>query len=64
MKSITIGNLVLEITDERKARIVDAIKETQRQIDREMTRYSDEHRNHEAIARWNNHIARLTAMIS
>lgn len=62
MKTIEINGIKYELTEEKIRRINEAIAETKRQIDREMTNYSDEFRKHEDIARWQAHIAKLEAM--
>lgn len=63
MKTITIGSTQMELTPERRRRIVDAINDTQRQIDREMG-YSEDLRKHGMIDGWKQHIANLQAMIA
>lgn len=50
------------LSADRINRILDSIKETQRQIDREMG-YMEIHRNMVAIARWNAHIVKLQNML-
>lgn len=62
MKIINIGGMEMELTTERQKRIVQAIAETQRQIDREM-RYSEEFRKHDYIDGWKQHIANLQDML-
>ena len=63
MKIINIGGIEMELTSEKQRRIVQAIAETQRQIDREMTNYSAEFRKHDNIAQWTQHIAKLQDML-
>lgn len=63
MKTIKIGNMELELTEERIKRIKEAIAETKRQIDREMA-YSEEFRKHENIARWEAHIEYLKDLLA
>jgi hypothetical protein len=63
MKTVTIGNMELPLTDERIRRIKQAQAETQRLIDREM-KYSVDFRNHERIAEWQAHIAKLDTMMA
>lgn len=63
MKTLNIGGIEMELTTERQRRIVEAIAETQRQIDREMG-YSERFRKHENIARWQAHIAKLQGMLA
>lgn len=62
MKTINCYGLELELTAEHQRRIVQAIAETQRQIDREM-RYSEEFRMHDRIDGWQAHIAKLQDML-
>lgn len=63
MNTITIGNMEIELTEERRRRICEAIAETQHQISREM-KYSEEFRKHDNIKQWQQHIAKLEAMLS
>lgn len=63
MNTIKCGNLELEITEERKSRIEQAIKETRHQINREM-KYSEDLRKHEDINRWESHIEYLASLIN
>jgi hypothetical protein len=63
MKTINIGGMEMELTAERQRRIVDAIDETQRQIDREMG-YSEEFRKTDNITRWQQHIVNLQNMLT
>ena len=62
MKIINIGGIEMELTIEKQRRIVQAIAETQRQIDREMG-YSKEFRKHDHITGWQQHIAKLQDML-
>lgn len=63
MKIINIGGIDMELTTEKQRRIVQAIAETQRQIDREMG-YSEAFRKYDNIAGWQQHIAKLQHMIA
>ncbi len=63
MKTMNIGGIEMEITPERKRRINQSIAETQRQIDREMTTYSEQFRKHDMIAGWQQHIVNLQNML-
>ena len=62
MKIINIGGIEMELTETKKQRIVSAIAETQRQIDREMA-YGKEFRKDDNIAGWKQHIANLQNML-
>lgn len=57
-KTITISGIEYELTEEKTHRIREAIAETKRQIDQEMT-YSPEFRKNKEIARWQAHIEKL-----
>ncbi len=63
MKTVNIGGMEMELTPERIRRIEQAIAETQRLIDREMT-YSEEFRKLDRIATWQAHIAKLQDMLA
>lgn len=63
MKTITICGKEYELTSERTRRIVDAMIETQRKMDKEMA-YSEDLRNHSTIAFYRTHIAKLEAMLA
>lgn len=62
MKTINIDGVEIELTTERQLRIIDAIAETQRLIDREM-RYRADLRKTENIHQWQRHIMNLQAML-
>jgi hypothetical protein len=62
MKIINIGGIEMELTTDRQRRIVEAVNDTQRQIDREMG-YSEEFRKYDNIARWKQHVANLQNML-
>jgi Ni,Fe-hydrogenase III large subunit len=63
MKTMNIGGIEMEITPERQRRIVAAIADTQAEIDREMTQYSEQFRNQAKIAQCWQHIAKLQNML-
>lgn len=62
MKTITINKLVLEVTPEVQRRIISAINETQRNIDREM-QYSEDLRDTVELSRLSAHVAYLQKML-
>lgn len=49
----------LQITSERKKRIIQSIIDHQKVIDNEMNNYSEEFRNHDLIARYEANIKKL-----
>lgn len=51
------------LSNEKINRIKSAIRETQKQIDREM-RYMEHNRNYANIAMWQEHIKKLESMLS
>jgi hypothetical protein len=63
MKTITIGNLTLELTNERKRRITEALIETQRKLDKELE-YSKDLQKQDMIDDYRTHIARLENMLA
>ena len=64
MKTITLsGGLELELTDERKGRITQALIETQDKLDKELA-YSEDLQKAETVAFYRSHIKRLAAMLS
>jgi hypothetical protein len=63
MKTITICGKEYELTSERTSRIVDAMIETQRKMDKEMA-YPEDLRSYSTIVFYRTHIAKLEAMLS
>jgi len=62
-KTIKIGNMEIEITSERRQRIVSAMIETQSKLEKELG-YSEDLQNKDMIEFYNGHIAKLTEMLS
>jgi hypothetical protein len=65
MKTITLpfGQMVLDLTDERRRRISHAIIETYEHLFKELA-YSDDLQNKERIAEYRQHIAKLQAWLN
>jgi hypothetical protein len=62
MKTVTLGNLKLELTPERIKRIQQGMNETQRKLDRELG-YSADLQNAEIIESYRQHIAKLKSIL-
>lgn len=62
-KYIVCQGVKMELTDERRKRIIEAQNETQRKLDRELS-YSDDLQHKDMIAFYRDHIARLASMLS
>ena len=62
MKTLDIGGIMMEMTPERIRGTEEAIVETQRQINREMS-YREDLRKHDNIAQWEAHIVMLQNML-
>lgn len=50
--------MILQLTPERRRRVENALSEVNRKVEREMG-YSEDLRNHDEVARLNEHAARL-----
>lgn len=63
MKTIKLsGGMELELTDERKRRIVQALIETQDKLDKELA-YSKDLQKADTVAFYRSHIDKLTRML-
>ena len=63
MPTVTVYGMQLELTDERKRRIVEAMIETQDKLDKELS-YSEDLQKADRIAFYRQHIDKLIAMLN
>lgn len=63
MKKIKVLGTEIELTETRRRRIVEAMKETQRKLDKELS-YSEDLQKKDMIQFYQNHIAKLEKMLS
>ena len=63
MKTIKVGNLELELTEERKARITSAMIETADKLEKELN-YSEDLQHKDMVEFYTNHIEKLQNMVS
>ncbi len=52
------------LSEDQERRIKQAIIETERQINRENTKYSSEHRDYALVEQYKRHLAKLKAMLA
>jgi hypothetical protein len=62
-KKITVSGMTIELTSERRRRIVEAMIETQGKLDKELA-YSEDLQHKDEIKFYRNHIAKLIKMLS
>ena len=62
MKTLQIGNTKIEMTEERKNRVREALAETERKLNKELG-YSEDLQHKDTVNFYNGHIARLNEML-